>query len=266
MDDGIRRPATRLWFRGTRTGADRRLLSVCLLACGQHRGVPDLRLVTFALRIALRWGDAPVAALLRQHGANATTQAPGADAGAPALLDEMAILAVQRGDLSAVRELLGAGARVDGNPDREENPLGQACWRGQVAIAEALLARGATTEFRDGGCAVGAALHGSRHWEDPEGGPTMATLTEIDPSRTANCADAAGGRSTSTGAGWWRTGSARRDAARRTRDGPRGPTRLPLTPSLDKAPSPALRRNQKPRPTRGRRTCRGCSKRLAGSN
>ena len=93
----------------------------------------------------------------------------------------MVILAVQRGDLVAVRELLGAGARVDGNPDGDENPLGQACWRGQVAIAEALLARGASTEFRDGGCAIGAALHGSRHCQDPEGGPTMATVTEINP-------------------------------------------------------------------------------------
>ncbi|MGB0092663.1 MAG: hypothetical protein WBP81_09035, partial [Solirubrobacteraceae bacterium] len=80
-----------------------------------------------------------------------------------------------------VRELLGAGARVDGNPDGDENPLGQACWRGQVAIAEALLTRGASTEFRDGGCAIGAALHGSRHCQDPEGGPTMATVTEINP-------------------------------------------------------------------------------------
>jgi hypothetical protein len=49
-----------------------------------------------------------------------------------------------------------------------------------VAIAEALLGRGAATEFRGGGCAIGAALHGSRHCQDPEGGPTMATITEID--------------------------------------------------------------------------------------
>ena len=99
----------------------------------------------------------------------------------PALLDEMVILAIQRGDLAAVRGLLDAGARVEGNPDSDENPLGQACWRGQMAIAKELLAHGATTEFRDGGCAIGAALHGSRHCQDPEGGPTMATVTEIDP-------------------------------------------------------------------------------------
>ena len=80
-----------------------------------------------------------------------------------------------------VRELLDAGARVDGDPDCEEDPLGHACWRGQVAITKELLARGAATEFRDSGCAIGAALHGSRHCQDPEGGPTMGTVTEIDP-------------------------------------------------------------------------------------
>jgi hypothetical protein len=133
------------------------------------------------LQIALRWGDGPVAALLREHGASEATEARGDGAAAAALLDEMVILAIQRGDPAAVQKLFGAGARVDGNPNSEVNPLGQACWRGQVAIAEGLLARGATTEFRDGGCAIGAALHGSRHCQDPEGGPTMATTAEIDP-------------------------------------------------------------------------------------
>jgi hypothetical protein len=32
-----------------------------------------------------------------------------------------------------------------------------------------LLTHGAATEFRDGGCAIGAALHGWRHCQDPEG-------------------------------------------------------------------------------------------------
>jgi len=132
-------------------------------------------------QIALRWGDGPVAALLRERGVNEATQAPGDGVNGSTVLDEMVILAVQRGDLASVQELLGAGARVDGNPDSEENPLSQACWRGQVPIARDLLARGATTDFRDGGCAIGAALHGSRHCQDPEGGPTMATVTEIDP-------------------------------------------------------------------------------------
>lgn len=97
----------------------------------------------------------------------------------------MTVLAVQRGDLAALRNLLDAGARVDGDPDSEDDPLGQACWRGHVPIAQELLARGATTEFRGGGCAIGAALHGSRHCQDPEGGPTMATVGEIDRTRYA---------------------------------------------------------------------------------
>ncbi len=133
------------------------------------------------LQIALRWGEGPVTTLLRERGASEVTQTPAGGAAPPALLDDMLILAIQRGDLAAVRGLLDAGARVQGNPDSDENPLGQACWRGQAAIAKELLAHGATTEFRDGGCAIGAALHGSRHCQDPEGGPTMATVTEIDP-------------------------------------------------------------------------------------
>jgi ankyrin repeat protein len=133
------------------------------------------------LQISMQWGDGPVPALLRDRGANDVNELPGRSAGAPELLDEMMILAVQRGDLAAVRELLAAGAHVDGNPNSEEEPLGQACWRGWISITRELLAHGARTEFRDGGCAIGAALHGSRHCQDPEGGPTMATVTEINP-------------------------------------------------------------------------------------
>ena len=151
-----------------------------LLDAGAPLAEPDEHGLT-PLQIALRWGDGPVAALLRERGVNEATQAPGDGVNGSTVLDEMVILAVQRGDLASVQELLGAGARVDGNPDSEENPLSQACWRGQVPIARDLLARGATTDFRDGGCAIGAALHGSRHCQDPEGGPTMATVTEIDP-------------------------------------------------------------------------------------
>jgi ankyrin repeat protein len=132
------------------------------------------------LQIALRWGDGPIAALLRDRGAN-EPEAPENTHAEPELLDEMVILAVQRGDVAAVRELLGAGAGVDGNPNSSDQPLGQACWRGQARIAEELLVRGAATEFHDGGCAIGATLHGSRHCQDPEGGPTMAAVTEIDP-------------------------------------------------------------------------------------
>jgi hypothetical protein len=78
-----------------------------------------------------------------------------------------------------VRRLLDAGARVDGDPDSDDVPLGQACWRGRVQMTRELVSRGAALTFRDGGSAMGAALHGSRHCNDPEGGPTMQIVDEI---------------------------------------------------------------------------------------
>jgi len=45
--------------------------------------------------------------------------------------------------------------------------------------ARELVERGAALSFRDGGSAIGAALHGSRHCSEPEGGPTMRTVDEI---------------------------------------------------------------------------------------
>jgi hypothetical protein len=78
-----------------------------------------------------------------------------------------------------MRRLLDAGARVDGDPASEEIPLGHACWRGRVQMTRELLERGAALSFRDGGSAIGAALHGSRHCHEPEGGPTMRTIEEI---------------------------------------------------------------------------------------
>lgn len=164
------------------------------------------------LQIAVRWGEEGVAALLRDRGADEVAvgeedraigaylaghsdgaagvlgAAPGVavagDLGAApgvavALLDEMVILAVQGGHLEAVRRLLEAGARPDGNPESDDDPLGQACWRGRVEIVRELVTRGAALTFPDGGSAIGAALHGSRHCHDPEGGPSMRTVDEI---------------------------------------------------------------------------------------
>ena len=149
-----------------------------LIDAGAPLEEPDKHGLT-PLQIARLWGDGPIVALLRDRGAS--DLAPGRSATTPELLDEMAILAIQRGDRAAVQDLLEAGARVDGDPASEDAPLGQACWRGRVGIVQDLLLRGAATETRDGRSAIGAALHGSRHCQDPEGGPTMATITEIDP-------------------------------------------------------------------------------------
>jgi ankyrin repeat protein len=169
-----------------------------LLDAGAPIDAPDHHGLS-ALRIAVRWGEHGVAAVLRDRGADEAAVTgedralgaflSGAGGGErpqgipPSLLDEMLSLAIQRGNLDAVRRLLDAGARIDGDPDLDDEslevPLGQACWRGRVEIARELVERGAVLTFRDGGSAIGAALHGSRHCHQPEGGPTMRPLDEI---------------------------------------------------------------------------------------
>ncbi|HKO25871.1 MAG TPA: ankyrin repeat domain-containing protein, partial [Solirubrobacteraceae bacterium] len=164
-----------------------------LLDAGAPIDAPDEHGLT-ALRVAVRWGEDGVAELLRERGADATSVTAedraigsylsGTDGATPrdvdpSLLDEMLILAIHGGHREAVRRLLDAGARVDGDPDGEQTPLGQACWRGRVQMTRELIERGAAVTFRDGGSAIGAALHGSRNCHDPEGGPTMRIVDEI---------------------------------------------------------------------------------------
>ncbi len=146
------------------------------------------------LRTAVRWGEEAVAQALRERGADESalteedqaigSYMSGQDRGVPrtvrlSTLDEMLILSIQGGHLGAMRRLLDAGAGIDGDPDSEEIPLREACWRGRVQMTRDLLERGAALGFRDGGSAIGAALHGSRHCHDPEGGPSMRTVDEI---------------------------------------------------------------------------------------
>ena len=164
-----------------------------LLDAGAPIDAPDEHGLS-ALRVAVRWGEEDVAALLRERGADeaavtdedlaiggylaGTGGGLGAEVPLP-MLDEMVMLSVEGGHPDAMRRLLDAGARIDGDPDSEEIPLGHACWRGRVEMARELVRRGAALRFRDGGSAVGAALHGSRHCHEPEGGPSMRTLEEI---------------------------------------------------------------------------------------
>jgi ankyrin repeat protein len=164
-----------------------------LLDAGAPIDTPDRHGLT-ALQIAVRWGEEAVAQTLRERGADqsAVTKEDrdlgvylsGGDDGPPtaialSMLDEMVMMSIEGGHLAAMRRLLDAGARVDGDPASEEIPLGHACWRGRVQMTRELLERGAALSFRDGGSAIGAALHGSRHCHEPEGGPTMRTIEEI---------------------------------------------------------------------------------------
>jgi ankyrin repeat protein len=164
-----------------------------LLDAGAPIDDPDERGFT-ALQVAVRWDESKVVTLLRERGADETAVTgedraigaylSGQDHSVPATvtlsaLDEMVMASIEGGHLEAMRRLLDAGARIDGDPDSEEIPLGHSCWRGRVQMTRDLVDRGAALEFRDGGSAIGAALHGSRHCHQSEGGPSMRTIDEI---------------------------------------------------------------------------------------
>ncbi|HEY2654929.1 MAG TPA: hypothetical protein VGI55_04010 [Solirubrobacteraceae bacterium] len=164
-----------------------------LLDAGAEIDAPDEHGLT-PLRITVRWGEEAVAAVLRDRGADQAAvtdedralgsflsgRADAPPIGVPVeLLDEMLILSIEGGHVDTTRRLLDGGARLDGNPAKDEVPLGQACWRRRTVITRELVVRGASLAFPGGGSAVGAALHGSRHCQDPEGGPSMHTVGEI---------------------------------------------------------------------------------------
>ncbi len=148
-----------------------------LLDAGAPVDVPDEHGLN-PLQIATLWGEDEVAQLLRDRGADQSAGA-GPDP-STSLLDEMLVLSVQGGRFETACRLLDSGAHLDGDPDAgRPPPLGEACWRRRVELAHELVRRGAALVFPDGGSALGAALHGSRHCQDPEGGPTMQTIGEI---------------------------------------------------------------------------------------
>jgi ankyrin repeat protein len=122
--------------------------------------------VDYDLGRALNFPNAEMIEMFCTHGARANA-------------DHLHQAVWRRRPPRTVAALLDAGARVDGDPDSEDDPLGQACWRGRVQMTRELVGRGAALTFRDGGSAIGAALHGSRHCSEPEGGPTMRTVDEI---------------------------------------------------------------------------------------
>jgi ankyrin repeat protein len=162
-----------------------------LIESGAPVDEPDENGLT-ALRIAVSWGERTTARILRNNGASEAAvtdedRALGrylsgqnvAFSVEHAIADKMILMSIQTGHLESMRRLLDAGARLNGDPSGDEVPLGHACWRGRVQAVQDLVERGAALEFRDGGSAIGAALHGATHCHDPEGGPTMRTVAEI---------------------------------------------------------------------------------------
>jgi hypothetical protein len=129
----------------------------------------DRTVVRYCLGRALNFPYAEVAEMFCAHGARAT---------AGHLLQAV----WRRRPARTVQALLDAGARVDGDPDTDGVPLGQAAWRRYPDIVRLLGLRGAPLVFPGGGSAIGAALHGSRNCQHPEGGPTMQTVGEIPPA------------------------------------------------------------------------------------
>ena len=184
-----------------------------LLRAGAPVDEPDQDSGLTALRMAVRWGRTEVAAVLVAAGADSSlvtaqdrtigslwlppappasapessaqepaqesAQPGGAGSGlvAPVALLELMDWAAQTGDLAAVRRLLAAGAAVDGTPDLR--PMGQAAWRGHRDVVRELARHGAQLSWEDNHTAIGAALHGSMHCHDPQGGPTMRTADEV---------------------------------------------------------------------------------------
>lgn len=185
------------------------------------------------LRIAVRWGEQATAALLLERGADAVALSAqdraigayltGGAARPPstvalATLDELLMMSIQGGHIDAMHRLLDAGARIDGDPEREEIPLGHACWRGRADMARELVARGAALTFRDGGSALRRrtarlpslpAVRG-RSVDADRGGDTARALRRDRP-------DAAGGRRERSRAGRRERPEGRR-AHRRARD------------------------------------------------
>jgi hypothetical protein len=171
---------------------------LALIGAGAPADEPDPDDGLTALRIAVRWGRADAARVLADAGADrslvtaedtaigALWDSPGGAAGLvppgfvpPGLVPPADLLdwAAHTGDVAAVRRLLAAGAPVNGALGLR--PLRQAAWRGHREVVRELVTHGAETSWEDNGTAIGAALHGSMHCHDPQGGPTMRTTEEV---------------------------------------------------------------------------------------
>ena len=96
----------------------------------------------------------------------------------PFLLEQ----AVNRNDLVAIDRLLAAGLSVDASDEPDWSALRRACWIGNAEAARLLVAAGANVMPTEDGSPLGAAMHGSEHCFDPEGGPRESLPEEIPQS------------------------------------------------------------------------------------
>jgi ankyrin repeat protein len=166
-----------------------------LIQAGAPVDEPDEDGGLTALRMAARWGRTDLVNILAAAGADRSlitaedraigslwapsAERPPVTGAGPRVVPPPDLLdwAAQSGDLAAVRRLLAAGAAVDGTPDLR--PMGQAAWRGHRDVVHELVTHGAQLSWEDDHTAIGAALHGSMHCHDPQGGPTMQTTEEV---------------------------------------------------------------------------------------
>ena len=128
-----------------------------------------------SLRLAIRWARPDVAALLVEHGADprvvtAEDAQPDVDQ-----LHEAVLL----GDATLVRRMLDAGLGPDAVSASNPDPaLGSAAWRGYVEVVRVLVSAGAALTWPEGS-PIGAAMHGSQHCHDPQGGPMSLPVDEV---------------------------------------------------------------------------------------
>jgi ankyrin repeat protein len=128
-----------------------------------------------SVRLAVQRARPDVAALLVERGAppyvvSVTDAVPDVD-----LLHDAVLL----GDADLVRHLLDAGLSADATSDTNRDPaLGSACWRGYAEVVRVLVSGGAAVTWADGS-PIGAAMHGSQHCHDPQGGPMSLPVDEV---------------------------------------------------------------------------------------
>ncbi|BEP12360.1 hypothetical protein acdb102_06710 [Acidothermaceae bacterium B102] len=127
------------------------------------------------LRLAVRWGRDDVVALLVERGADLSVVTPGDAVPDVDMLHDAVLL----GDVALVQAILDSGLDVDALSERHERTaLSGACWRGNAELVGLLVSSGASLEWPDGS-PIGAALHGSQHCHDPQGGPMSLPIDEV---------------------------------------------------------------------------------------